>query len=276
VTASRTVLITGAASGIGLDCAGYLKDNGWRVLATDRTQEEADWLVEQGFEAFALDVADDDSAEAGGARVEELLDGEPLHGLVNNAAVAACGPLEYLPLEDVRRVFETNLLGPIRVTRALLPALRRGPGRVVFVSSSSAGFAAPLHVPYCASKSGLEAIAAGWRRELDEARVWVVVVAPGPVATRIWEPGAGYADSLQDLPDEAKERYADLLATFGRIWKGNRRRAIPPRRVTQDIVKALTARAPLLQYDSGLHAKLSRNVLHRLPTVVLDRLSRKL
>ena len=259
----HTVVITGAGTGIGRDCALYLAAQGWRVFAGTRDEaERAAWPETANVTPLVLDVTDSASIAA----AVDAVGGE-LHGLVNNAALNVAGPLERLPVDDVRRVFDVNVFGVVATSAAFLPALREGGGRLVHVGSSAAGFATPLMGPYCASKAALEALAEAQRRELKPWGIEVSVVAPGPVDTEVWD-----RDYLAHLDDSARSQYADAIAAFRKGAESNRGRRIPARAVSLAIEHALTAPTPRLRYDPGVHAKIARLLLHRLPGRLADRL----
>ena len=164
----RTVLITGASTGIGRATALRLDGAGWQVFAGVRKQEDAEALRAAGSERLTplmLDVTDGAQIAAAAARIEAEADGG-LDGLVNNAGVAIPGPLETLPLEDFRRQVEVNLTAQVAVTQAMLPAIRRAGGRIVFLSSIGGRIAFPLNGAYHAAKFGIEAVGDVFRQEL--------------------------------------------------------------------------------------------------------------
>ncbi len=169
---TATVLVTGASSGIGRAAALALSQRGFSVYAGARGP-----LDYEGVTRVELDVTDPDHVEA----LREL----PIDALVNNAGIAVIGPLEYLPLDELRRQLEVNTVGQLAVIQACLPALRRTHGRIVNVSSISGRVALPLYGPYAASKFALEALSDSLRRELRGA-VGVSLIQPGAVATPIW------------------------------------------------------------------------------------------
>lgn len=270
---SRSVVITGASTGIGRDCAEYLGNKGWRVFAGTRTREEAQQVdVDMpSVTAIHLDVTDAACVAAAAARVTEELGDAPLTGVVNNAAISVDGPLEYLPIDAVRDVFEVNVFGVVRVTQAFVPLLRRGPGRIVNIGSSAAGFSIPLAGPYCASKAAMQSIMESFRRELDHFEIWTCMVAPGPVATSIWDRvDSALEDLLERLPPEGHERYGELIERFRKLSRRNEAKAIPPRVVTETVEQALTAKTPFQRYDPGRHAKVSRAIVHNLPGPAAD------
>src|SRR5215218_2051951 len=181
---SPTVLITGTSSGIGQACAQEMARRGWRVLATVRKEEDAEAvraLSPDRIEPLILDVTDLDAIAA----LPEKVGGE-LHGLVNNAGLALAGPLEHLPIEDVKQQLDVMLLAPFALTKAMIPALRAGRGRVVMIGSIGGRTTLPFNGPYSAAKAGIDGLANSLRPELAPFGVHVALVEPGSIKTRIW------------------------------------------------------------------------------------------
>ncbi|RMG42510.1 MAG: SDR family oxidoreductase [Acidobacteria bacterium] len=238
-TRSRTgaVLVTGASSGIGRAVCDRLAAGGRRVFGGVRRAGDAERLRSAGIEAVRLDVTDPASVRDAVRTIEGALGNEPLAGLVNNAGVAAIGPLEQLPLDAFRNVFEVNVLGAAAVTAAFLPRLRAARGRIVMISSVSAVFAAPLFGAYSASKAALETLSDGLRRELRPHGVGVTVIRPGPIRTPIW----------QKFDAEAARAYkegpygAQAAKVLGAV-RSAERNAAAPELVARAVVRALEAR----------------------------------
>jgi NAD(P)-dependent dehydrogenase (short-subunit alcohol dehydrogenase family) len=218
-----------------------------------------------GTEEVLLDVTDVEQVRAVAERVEDL------HGLVNNAGIAIASPLEALPLDELRRQLEVNVVGQVAVTQALLPHLRRSRGRIVFVGSIAGLSALPFLGPYAASKHALEAIADALRVELAPWRIHVSIVEPGTIATPIWRKGAAIADEIQArVPPETLALYRDRVEAFRRAAAAAGRRGIEPDRVAEVVEHALTAGRPRTRYLVGRDAKL-RAAFERLPDRVRDR-----
>src|SRR4051794_39187352 len=177
----RSVLVTGASTGIGRATAMRLDSSGWRVFAGVRKQDDAESLRAEGSERLVpviLDVTDPEQIAAAAERIGAESD-EGLQGLVNNAGVAVPGPLETIPLDDLRHQLEVNLVAYVAVTQALLPQIRRAAGRVVFLSSIGGRIAFPFAGPYHASKFATEAIGDVFRQELRPWGIEVAIVEPG-------------------------------------------------------------------------------------------------
>jgi NAD(P)-dependent dehydrogenase (short-subunit alcohol dehydrogenase family) len=268
--ASGTVLVTGASTGIGEATALRLRELGFESVSGVRSDEDAERLARSGLRAVKLDVTDAEQIAAVGAE----LGAGALSGLVNNAGIAVAAPLEFLPLDQLRRQLEINLVGQVAVTQALLPALRRGRGRIVNVSSIGGRVALPLLGAYAMSKFGLEAFSDSLRRELRHQGVDVIVIEPGGVKTPIWKKGSGLADELTEgMTPEGERLYGRMIEAVRReTAKIEQVRGLPPSDVAEVIGTALTAPHPRARYVVGRDAK-GRAVSARvLPDRVMDRL----
>ena len=176
--ASGTVLITGASSGIGEATAHHLKELGFGPVGAVRRDEDAERLGSAGLRTVKLDVTDAESIAAARAELGDV----PLAGLVNNAGIAVAAPIEFMPLDQLRRQLEINLVGQVAVTQQFLPALRAGRGRIVNVSSIGGRVALPLMGAYNMSKFGLEAMSDSLRRQIRDG-FWVTSL--GTLASRV-------------------------------------------------------------------------------------------
>ena len=265
----KTVVVTGASSGIGRACAVRLAASGWRVHGGVRTSTDAGALEELGVEPLELDVTDAYQIAAAAESV-----GPDLHGLVDNAGIAIAAPLELVPIDELRRQLEVNVVGQVAVTQAFLPALRRVRGRIVLMGSIGGRSALPFLGPYAASKHALEALADSLRVELRPWGIAVSIVEPASIRTAIWTKGAARADELRDgLPQEAAELYAGPIARFRQVALA-RGPGADPDHVAQAVEHALTARRPRARYLVGRDAHL-RAWIERLPTRVRDRVLAK-
>ena len=221
-----------------------------------------------------IDVTDQDSIRAAAAQVTEAVGEQGLAGLVNNAGVAISGPLEFIPIEELRRQLEVNLVGQVAVTQAVsrAPAQRDGDA-----SSTSARSAAASRCrspgPYAASKFGIEAVSDSLRRELRPWGIEVSVIEPGSVATPIWEKGTATANELSEkLPPEALELYGGAIAKMQKLAAETAARGIPPEDVAKDVAHALTASKPKTRYLVGRDAKMRARIAGLVPDRVFDRL----
>jgi NAD(P)-dependent dehydrogenase (short-subunit alcohol dehydrogenase family) len=267
--ASGTVLITGCSTGIGEATGLHLKELGFDAVGAVRKEEDAERLRSRGLRTVKLDVAD--AASIAAARAE--LGDAPLAGLVNNAGIAVAGPLEFLPLDQLRLQLEINLVGQVAVTQQFLPSLRAGQGRIVNVSSIGGRIALPLVAAYNASKFALEAVSDSLRRELYGQGVDVIVIEPGGVKTPIWKKGNELADEIQEeMPPEAERLYGRMIEGLRReTVKIEQKTGIEPREVAEVIGRALTAKRPRTRYLVGTEAKIRSVVAKVLPDRLMDR-----
>jgi NAD(P)-dependent dehydrogenase (short-subunit alcohol dehydrogenase family) len=266
---SGTVLVTGASTGIGEATALHLKRLGFDSVGAVRKEQDAERLRSQGLRTVKLDVADPASIAAARA---ELGDG-PLAGLVNNAGIAVAGPLEFLPLDQLRLQLEVNVVGQLAVIQQFLPALRAGRGRIVNLSSIGGRFALPLVGPYNASKFALEGISDSLRRELHGQGVDVILIEPGGVKTPIWGKSNELADELQQqMPPEAERLYGRLIDGVRRATiEIDQEKGIEPSEVAEVIGTALTAKRPRTRYLVGTDAKIRGPMAKILPDRLMDR-----
>ena len=265
----KSVVVTGASSGIGRASALRLARAGWRVYGGVRTVSDADKLREQGVEPVQLDVTDAAQIAATAAAI-----GPELHGLVDNAGIAVAAPLELVPLEELRRQLEVNVVGQVAVLQAVLPALRQANGRVVLMGSIGGRSALPFLGPYAASKHALEALADSLRVELRPFGILVSIVEPGSIATPIWRKGAERAQELSaEFEPGRAALYAPAVARFREVAL-SRGLGVDPDVVAKAVEHALTASRPKARYLVGRDAHL-RAWIERLPTRLRDRVLAK-
>jgi NAD(P)-dependent dehydrogenase (short-subunit alcohol dehydrogenase family) len=279
--ARPAVLITGASRGIGEACTLRLARDGFRVYAGVRRAQDGDALIRSGggeVVPVMLDVTDPAQIEDTVARMDRETGERGLQALVNNAGVAIAGPLEFLPMDELRRQIEINFTGQIAVTQACLPLLRRSvgssrgdyrAGRIVFMSSIAGRSALPFVGAYAASKYALEAAADALRLELAPFGLRVLLVEPGVIATPIWETSrqAGQ-QNIARMPPAAAEFYGRTLAALDRRTARGMGGA-PPEKVADAVAHALTARRPRIRYVVGLDAR-ARLAMQLLPTRLQD------
>jgi NAD(P)-dependent dehydrogenase (short-subunit alcohol dehydrogenase family) len=261
----RAVLVTGASSGIGKATALVLDANGYRVFAGVRKEDDGRALREEASDALTpllLDVTDGNAVADAVDRVGGETDGR-LFGLVNNAGLSLNGPLELVPLSEIRRLFEVNVVGLLAVTRSFIPLLRKERGRLINISSGHGLLAIPDKSVYAASKFAVQAISDSLRLELRPFGVTVSNLVVGKVDTAVLGKILEERERLARAADPAVlALYSPLFAFFDREVKGLP--GIPPEDVARVVARALTARAPKPQYLVGPGARKMRN-LSRLP-----------
>jgi NAD(P)-dependent dehydrogenase (short-subunit alcohol dehydrogenase family) len=267
-----TVLVTGASRGIGKTIVTHLAARGWDVIAGVRAEEDGARLRAESsrIAPVTLDVTDENHIAALDNSLPERLD-----AVVNNAAVAVGGPLEAVPLAELRRQLEINVIGQIAVTQAVLPRLRTSRGRIVFISSLNGKIAFPLLGPYCASKFALEAAADALRMELKPWDIKVAVVEPAQTETDMWRTADAVADdTAAAMTDDARRLYDRHLAGLKKTLAMTRKMVVPAEKVAAVVEQALTARRPRARYVVGLGPRLQLAIITGLPTGIRDRVVR--
>ncbi len=272
-------MITGASGGIGRACALRLARNGFRVFAGYRKEADAASLAAEAtgeLDPLPIDVTDAAQIADAARRVDEAVGGEGLWGLVNNAGIPVPGPVEALPIDDLRRQLEVNLVGQIAVTQALLPSLRRARGRVVNMTSVGGRVGTPFMGAYHASKFGLEGISDALRRELAGVGVDVTAVEPGSIATAMWDRGREHADgAISRISAEVRDAYGSDLEAALEVATRAGERGSDPDKVARTVERALTARRPRARYVVGADARAMILAQAILPTRAFDRLMRR-
>jgi NAD(P)-dependent dehydrogenase (short-subunit alcohol dehydrogenase family) len=272
----KSVLITGASTGIGRAAALRMDAEDWRVFAGVRREEDAAALREaasERLEPLMLDVTDSEQIAAAAERVGKEVGEAGLDGLVNNAGIAVLSPLETIPIDDLRRQLEVNLISQVAVTQAMLPLIRRATGRVVFISSIGGRMSLPFGGPYHASKYGIESVADCLRQELRPWGIEVALIEPGSIDTSIWERGERIADEVSDrAPAAQEELYGKTIERFRVAVKKTAARGIEPDKVARTIALALSASRPRTRYLVGLDARGQALLSRLLPDRLLDRI----
>ena len=237
---NRTVLVTGAGRGIGRAVALRLARSGWQVYGGVRTDVAAKELAAESelITPVELDVTVPDHLVALDRELPERLD-----ALVNNAGVAVAGPIETLSRADMHRQFDVNLFGPLALTRAVLPRLRRARGRVVFISSINGRVSFPFTGMYNASKYAIEAVADCLRVELRPFGVQVALIEPGVIDTDPWHEMDQIIDALEaGLDPEHRKLYAPHFAAERQLIGKIRKNAKPPELVAAAVERQLNRR----------------------------------
>jgi NAD(P)-dependent dehydrogenase (short-subunit alcohol dehydrogenase family) len=273
----RTVLVTGASSGIGRATALLLAQRGFTVLAGVRKLSDGDALHAEGgprLRPILVDVADARSVAAAADEVRVLSDELGLDGLVNNAGIGLSGPMEYVPLDEVHRLFQVNAFGPLAVTQAVLPMLRQARGRIVNIGSIGAHVAIPFGGVLNATKSALSAFNDALRLELRPFGIHVVLVEPAAVATPAVDKMLGDPEgTIRALPEGGAERYGMMLRAFTRRAYDREMRGSKPEVVARVVLDAMTAKTPRAKYLVGKDAHSLAALPRLLPARVFDRVA---
>jgi NAD(P)-dependent dehydrogenase (short-subunit alcohol dehydrogenase family) len=254
------VLITGASTGIGAACALHLDSLGFRVFAGVRKESDSAMLKGKASERLStvfLDVTDTTSIEIAKNKILKSVGDLGLVGLVNNAGISVNAPLEFVPLDLLRRQFDVNVTGQIAVTQAFMDMIRSAKGRIVIIGSTSGRLSIPMGGPYCASKFAVEALADSLRMELRPWKIGVSLIQPGAIDTPIWDKSiAAGNELLASLPPRMMTLYAPLVDKVMTGAKASAKGAVPAQHVANAVAHALTARTPKTRYLVGKDARI--------------------
>jgi NAD(P)-dependent dehydrogenase (short-subunit alcohol dehydrogenase family) len=265
-----SVLVTGAARGIGRATAMRLAEAGWDVAAGVRRVQDGEELARaqpNRINPVILDVTDEQQIASLSRALPERLD-----AVVNNAGVAVAGPLEAVPPAELRHQLEVNVVGQAAVTQAVLPRLRESRGRIVFVSSVSGRVATPMFAPYNASKFALEGMADSLRMELAPWGIRVVLIEPAQTDTDLWRKAEDtFEETVAAMSPHHRELYAKHLEGARKSIPRAARMAAPVDGVAKTIEKALTTSRPRARYVVGGNARAQATLAALTPTAVLDR-----
>jgi NAD(P)-dependent dehydrogenase (short-subunit alcohol dehydrogenase family) len=269
------VVVTGASTGIGAACALDCASRGMMVFAGVRDPLAGEALAAKGGPSLipiTLDVTDEPSITRSVEVVQRVVGEAGLGGLVNNAGIAVGSPLEVIPLSELRKQLEVNVIGQIAVTQAFLPLLRRGRGRIVNMGSIAGRGTIPLLGPYSASKHALEALTDALRMELQPWGIQVSIIEPGAIATPIWEKSDKAAgDLVSSASEEAMALYGEAVMRIREAIAQSAQRAISADAVVRAVRHALTASRPKTRYLVGTDATVRAWMVKWLPDRLQDR-----
>ncbi|MGB3624534.1 MAG: SDR family oxidoreductase [Henriciella sp.] len=275
----KTVVITGASSGIGRAAAEHLAGKGWKVFAGVRKHSDGDPLkkAHSTIHPIILDVAKPDQVKAAVAAVSKALEGRKLDGLVNNAGIANMGPLALQPMDQFEQHFEVNVFGLMRTTQAFLPLLgmdesRSGdPGRIVNITSVGGRLSAPFLGAYAATKHAVEAITDSFRRELLIYGIDAIAIGPGSVKTPIWDK----AEDMNRNEPYANTVWAKPIEKFADVMLKGGREGLEPKVIGETIEEALSDDSPKARYAPVPDKLTNWTIPTRLPKRWVDSIMAK-
>jgi NAD(P)-dependent dehydrogenase (short-subunit alcohol dehydrogenase family) len=275
----RSVVVTGASTGIGHASVKLLLDKGFKVFGSVRKQADAERLkgeLSVNFTPLLFDITDEAAVLAAAREVRASLNGETLAGLVNNAGIAVAGPVLELSADQFRRQMDVNVIGPIIATQAFGPLLGSDPslkgpkGRIVMISSVAGKNGNPLTPAYAASKHAIEGLSESLRRELMLFGIDVIIVAPGPVKTPIWSKG----QEAVDTDNYKNSPYLPALQKVSAYMKHLDSIGLPPEKIAERVFDALTLPHPKVRYQIAPDP-LRHLVTNYLPKRMVDRIIAK-
>ncbi len=275
---SKAVVVTGASTGIGFAASQALAKAGYDVFAGVRSAAAGEPLVAAAAKSpgkitpILLEVTAPASVAAAAAQVKAQVGDAPLFGLVNNAGVGMGGPLLYQPIDEIRQVFEVNVIGLLRVTQAFAPMLAAPagsawrPGRVVNISSVGGKFGAPFLGAYSASKHAVEGLSESLRRELMLFGVDVIIIGPGAVVTQIWDKA-----EAADTRYLAGTPYAASATQFIDYFIKSGRQGLKAEALGKVVLHALTVDKPKTRYAVVKNKLFAWTIPQMLPKRTVDR-----
>ncbi len=271
----KHVLVTGTTSGIGYAVAEQLAERGYFVWAGARDTSILEPLAKKfgpdKFRAIRLDVTNPDHtsnvlAELSSHPIDEFF-------LVNNAGVATGGPLECVTMKEVKELFDVNVFGLMELTQKLLPFIRQKRGRIINIGSISGLIATPYMSAYAASKFAVRALTDALRREMLAFGVEVVLIEPGPIATKIWGKSLSRTDELRGMMTaEQTKSYTKQVDELIKGVEATAKAAVPPQWVVDKVVEGMEKKKPCAYYRVGKHVPLVIAATRFIPTRILDRM----
>lgn len=272
-----TVLITGSSTGIGEECALRLNRMGWHVFAGVRSAEDGAALKTRArnkslLTPVLLDVTDSASIYSAMQFLESAVGDAGLDGLVNNAGIAVAAPLEFVPIAELRKQLEVNVVGPVAITQAVIPLLRITRGRIVNIGSVSGRIASPLVGPYSASKFALDSLSDTLRMELQPWHIHVAYVQPAGILTPIWSKALTDADRVsKQMPANAETLYGPIIVHMRNMAIHSQSDGLPAHTVGRAVAHALSSPKPKTRYPVGSIA-FAVELLRILPDRLRNRL----
>ena len=271
----KSVVITGASTGIGRATAEYLAGKGWHVFAGVRKQKDGEPLVaaNANITPIMIDVAKSDQIRTAAETVSKALEGRTLDGLINNAGIANIGPLPLQPIDEVRAHFNINVLGLVETSQAFCPLLgmdtdRKGePGRIINISSFGGRMAAPFLGAYTATKAAVESLTDSFRRELLVYGIDCITIAPGAIKTPIWDK----AEEKDKGQPYANSPWAKPVQKFTKSFLEAGENGWPAEKLAEKIEMALTDPSPKAYYAYGPGKLVNYTIASRLPKRMLDK-----
>ena len=277
---AKTILVTGASTGIGWATSMELAEKGWRVFAAVRKEADTKKLTEASsgkITPVVMDVVDYESVKHGAREIENALNGAGLDALFNNAGISVQGPLEIIPIKLIEQQMQVNVLGHVFVTQTFLPLIRKAQGNIVFTCSESGRMTLPLMGPYSASKFALEAVANAFRIELHPWKVGVSLVEANTIKTPMWEKIDSSTEKLiASTPQQVRDMYQNELKILSIFPKWQVENGISMKKAVRVIVRAISARSPKARYIMGWEARLLIFNFAILPTWMMDWITSKI
>ena len=269
----KYVLITGASSGLGKATAQALAQKGFKVFAGIRKPQDKKLLeqLHSGIIPVFIDVTNDESVNCAFEKIKSMTDN--LFALVNNAGIALAGPVEYIPVDILKKQFEVNVFGAIRTAQKALPLMKNLEDcRIVNISSMASYGIFPFISPYCVSKRALDMFFNSLTLECKMPNLKVVSIKPGVVSTPIWNKSVDASlKNLENLCEEGKKKYAKEFDFLMKNALKNTEKGLNPQDIAELVLKVLTVKNPELSYNIGKDSVFAR-LMSYLPVKISNSL----
>lgn len=270
--AKKTILVTGASSGIGKATALELAKHDFQVYAGVRDLSKVKF-DNPNIKTIKLDVTKESDIE----NVKEKLQDENFFALINNAGISDFHPIELVPQDTLRRVFDINFFGPVALIQALLPNLRQAQGRIINIGSVYAHTTMPFGFAVCASKHAIKSLTDGLRIELEQDHISVIEIDPSTITTPA---SAKTVDQIHEIaetfPESGKLRYQKPLFSMGEWAHQAEMHGMPPEGVAKIVVKAMTSKHPKPFYSVGPNSSKITYLSKFMPTMMFDKMKLKI
>lgn len=277
--AVRWVVVTGAGGGIGAACTRALARNGFRVVAASRQGNPISADRERGpapAMSLALDITSDESIASAVTQIDRAVGDAGLYAVVNCAGITSSGPLESCTRGELLHLFDVNVAGPMAVSRAVLPLLRRGRGRIVNIGSTSGEIPGSFSGAYCGTKFALDAMHDVLRAELSKSGVPVSLIVPGVVATPFWDKaGVSQRQARERLLGSGVKHYDSALTRRQAMFDALSKSGLPPEAVADVVIEALIALKPRSRFMVGRDARWKLALWRLLPDILRERVIKR-
>jgi len=268
---SKTILITGASSGIGRYLVETLTARGHFVFAGYRDSQDASEIKKinpDRIQPLLIDVSSEEAIAQAKLEIEQI--GRALDVLINNAGLALGGPLETTDLRSIQKLYEVNFFGYIRMIQNFLPLLRKSQGRIINISSISGLLVNPFLIAYASSKYAVEALSDGLRRELKSQKIKVVLIEPGSIKTPIWKKSIAWSEEIMESQTEVLTNYQPAVANFIKFLKFNTAHAAETSKLKRAVIKAVESSRPQARYQAYFSNWLLARIAKFAPAKFID------
>lgn len=268
---SKTILITGASSGIGRYIVETLAARGHFVFAGYRDPKDALEIKKinpEKIQPILLDITSEESISQAKKVINET--GRELDVLFNNAGLALGGPLEAISIESIKKLYEVNFFGCVKMIQNFLPLLRKSQGRIINISSISGLLVNAFLIPYSSSKYAVEALSDGLRRELKLQKIKVVIIEPGSIKTPIWKKSTNWSEEIMQSRPDILALYQPAVDNFLKFLRLNAKRAAELSKLKRAIIRAVESQRPKARYQAYFTNWLLAMFVKLMPAKFID------